>query len=93
MNTFSQLPILDKITSVLVFLSLAFWSFSKVPQIATSSIFTSIYEVCWLYMIGVALITTFYFLFKWININLKLKSIYCYGFIIGVLTLGVMRFL
>ena len=92
MNKFSELPVFDKVTTVLIFLSLAFWSFSKVPIIASSSMFSLIYEVSWLYMIIIALGATFYFLYQWINKDLKFKSIYFYGFIIGVLTLIIMRF-
>lgn len=93
MNKFSQLPFLDKIAAVLAFTSLAFWSFSKLPQITNSAIFATVYDAIWLYMIVVTLLTTFYFLYKWIDFNLKFKTIYCYGFIIGVLTLVIMRFL
>lgn len=93
MNKFSQLPIIDKFAAILVFLNLAFWSFSKLPQIAKLTLFTEIYEAIWLYMIAVALVTTFYFLYKWININLIFKNIYFYGFVIGFLTLLIMRFL
>jgi len=92
MNPFNKLPFLDKLAAVLIFISLAFWSFSKVPKITGSSLYSSIYEASWLYMIVVTLATTFYFLYQWINLNLKIKNIYCYGFIIGVLTLVIMRF-
>lgn len=92
MNKFSELPILDKIAAVLVFFSLAFWSFSKVPQIVKTALFSDIYDTCWLYMIFLTLLSSFYFLYKWIDCNLKFKSIYFYGFLIGVLTLGIMRF-
>lgn len=92
MSPFNKLPFLDKIAAVLIFISLAFWSFSKLPQIANSSFFTTIYEMSWLYMIVITLVTTFYFLYKWININMRFKGVYFYGFVIGVLTLVIMRF-
>ena len=92
MNKFSQLPIVDKIAAFLVFISLAFWSLSKLPQIANSAVFSVFYEMSWLYMIVITLVTTFYFLYKWINMNLTFKNIYFYGFVIGVLTLVIMRF-
>ncbi|WP_177761539.1 hypothetical protein [Flavobacterium sp. I3-2] len=92
MNPFNKLPFLDKLAAILIFISLAFWSFSKVPQIAGLSLFTLIYEVSWLYMIVITLITTFYFLYQWINLNLRIKNVYFYGFVIGVLTLVIMRF-
>ena len=93
MNKFSQLPIVDKIAAFLVFISLAFWSLSKLPQIANSIVFSVFYEISWLYMIVITLVTTFYFLYKWINMNLTFKNIYFYGFVIGVLTLVIMRFI
>ena len=93
MNKFSQLPIMDKIAAVLVFISLAFWSLSKMSQIANSIVFSVFYEISWLYMIVITLVTTFYFLYKWINMNLTFKNIYFYGFVIGVLTLVIMRFI
>lgn len=93
MDKFSQLPIVDKIAAFLVFISLAFWSLSKLPQIANSAVFSVFYEMSWLYMIVITLVTTFYFLYKWINMNLKFKNVYFYGFVIGVLTLVIMRFM
>ena len=93
MNKFSQLPIVDKIAAFLVFISLAFWSLSKLSQIANSIVFSVFYEISWLYMIVITLVTTFYFLYKWINMNLTFKNIYFYGFVIGVLTLVIMRFI
>ena len=92
MNKFSDLSTLDKVATLLVFLNLSFWSFSKVPQIAMSTLFSSLYNAIWLYMIVVALLGTFYFLFKWIDVNLKIKSVYCYGFLFGLVTLVIMRF-
>lgn len=52
--------------------------------------FCVIYELGVLISVVVTVLCTLYFFIKWINV-LTLKKIYLYGFLLGVLTLLIMR--
>jgi len=63
---------------------------AKIPILWDFVLFGVIYEMGVLISVVVTVLCTLYFFIKWINV-LTLKKIYLYGFLLGVLTLLIMR--
>src|SRR5690606_30440971 len=80
----------DKIVAIATILCFVFWVLAKIPILWDFVLFGVIYEMGVLISVVVTVLCTLYFFIKWINV-LTLKKIYLYGFLLGVLTLLIMR--
>ncbi len=80
----------DKIVAIATILCFVFWVLAKIPIVWDFVLFGVIYEMGVLISIVVTVLCTLYFFIKWITV-LTLKMIYLYGFLLGVLTLLIMR--
>lgn len=79
----------DKTASIATVLCFIYWILVKIP----TNFFAFIYEATWLYGILIALVCPIYFLVKWIMNKFTFKKIYFYAFLLGVVTLLIMRFI
>ena len=90
MKIYNRLNDWDKIVATATILCFIFWVLAKIPILWDFVLFGVIYEMGVLISIVVTVLCTLYFFIKWINV-LTLKKIYLYGFLLGVLTLLIMR--
>ena len=90
MKIYNRLNDWDKIVATATILCFIFWVLAKIPILWDFVLFGVIYEMGVLISIVVTVLCTLYFFIKWINV-LALKKIYLYGFLLGVLTLLIMR--
>lgn len=90
MKIYNRLNDWDKIVAIATILCFIFWVLAKIPILWDFVLFGVIYEMGVLISIVVTVLCTLYFFIKWINV-LTLKKIYLYGFLLGVLTLLIMR--
>ena len=90
MKIYNRLNDWDKIVAIATILCFIFWVLAKIPILWDFVLFGVIYEMGVLISIVVTVLCTFYFFIKWINV-LTLKKIYLYGFLLGLLTLLIMR--
>lgn len=90
MKVYNRLNDWDKIVATATILCFIFWVLAKIPILWDFVLFGVIYEMGVLISVVVTLLCTLYFFIKWINV-LTLKKIYLYGFLLGVLTLLIMR--
>lgn len=90
MKVYNRLTDWDKIVAIAAILCFIFWVLAKIPTMLDFVLFGAIYEMGFLISIVVTVLCTLYFFIKWINV-LMLKKIYLYGFLLGVLTLLIMR--
>jgi|GEM_PF-1975284 len=90
MKIYNRLNDWDKIVAVATILCFIFWVLAKIPILWDFVLFGVIYELGVLISVVVTVLCTLYFFIKWINV-LTLKKIYLYGFLLGVLTLLIMR--
>lgn len=90
MKIYNRLSDWDKIVAIATILCFIFWVSAKIPMMWDFVLFGVIYEMGVLISVVVTVLCTLYFFIKWINV-LTLKKIYLYGFLLGVLTLLIMR--
>ena len=90
MKVYNRLNDWDKIVATATILCFIFWVLAKIPIMWDFVLFGVIYEMGVLISVVVTVLCTLYFFIKWINV-LTLKKIYLYGFLLGVLTLLIMR--
>ena len=90
MKVYNRLNDWDKIVATATILCFIFWVLAKIPILWDFVLFGVIYEMGVLISVVVTVLCTLYFFIKWINV-LTLKKIYLYGFLLGVLTLLIMR--
>ena len=90
MKIYNRLNDWDKIVAIATILCFIFWVLAKIPILWNFVLFGVIYEMGVLISIVVTVLCTLYFFIKWINV-LTLKKIYLYGFLLGVITLLIMR--
>ena len=90
MKVYNRLSDWDKIVATATILCFIFWVLAKIPILWDFVLFGVIYEMGVLVSVVVTVLCTLYFFIKWINV-LTLKKIYLYGFLLGVLTLLIMR--
>ena len=90
MKAYNRLTDLDKIVAIATIFCFIFWVLAKIPLLWDFVLFGVFYEMGALLSIVITTLCTFYFLIKWINV-FTLKKIYLYGFLLGVLTLLIMR--
>lgn len=90
MKVYNRLNDWDKIVAIATILCFIFWVLAKIPILWDFVLFGVIYEMGVLVSVVVTVLCTLYFFIKWINV-LTLKKIYLYGFLLGVLTLLIMR--
>lgn len=90
MKAYNRLNDWDKIVAIATILCFIFWVLAKIPILWDFVLFGVIYEMGVLISVVVTVLCTLYFFIKWINV-LTLKKNYLYGFLLGVLTLLVMR--
>lgn len=90
MKAYNRLSDWDKIVAIATILCFIFWVLAKIPILWDFVLFGVIYELGVLISVVVTVLCTLYFFIKWINV-LTLKKIYLYGFLLGVLTLLIMR--
>ncbi len=82
----------DKIFILVLVLCLIFWIIAKIPIIWDFILFGVIYQLIWALMMLLTGICTIYFIIKWFLNRFSLRKIYLYGFLLGVITLLIMRF-
>lgn len=90
MKVYNRLNDWDKIVAIATILCFIFWVLAKIPILWDFVLFGVIYKMGVLISVVVTVLCTLYFFIKWINV-LTLKKIYLYGFLLGVLTLLIMR--
>ena len=90
MKPYNRLNDWDKIVATATILCFIFWVLAKIPILWDFVLFGVIYEMGVLVSVVVTVLCTLYFFIKWINV-LTLKKIYLYGFLLGLLTLLIMR--
>lgn len=90
MKAYNNLSIFDKIITIILILCFLFWFFSK-TELAGFVLFGVVYEMGVFPMILLAVLCTVYFLVRWIMTRFTVNKIYLYGFLLGVLTLLIMR--
>src|SRR5690554_2140016 len=86
-----QLSLTDKVSSIMLLFCFIFWFFSK-TEVAGFVLFGVIYQMGVFPMILLAVLCTSYFLVRWIMNRFTLNKIYFYGFLLGILTVLIMRF-
>ncbi len=83
----------DKIVCVASVLCYVFWVLAKIPVMYDFIPFDIVYEsVGWSISPIITILCLLYFFVKWIMNKFSLNKIYLYGFLLGVLTLLIMRF-
>jgi hypothetical protein len=82
----------DKAFSILLLLCLLFWISAKTP-IALFIPFGIVYEATWIMVALTTVICSLYFFYKWIKNRCSLFKIHVYGFLTGIITLLIMRFM
>ncbi|MEG1377717.1 MAG: hypothetical protein RSC81_11615 [Myroides sp.] len=90
MKIYNRLNDWDKIVATATILCFIFWVLAKIPILWDFVLFGIIYEMGVLISVVVTVLCILYFFIKWVNV-LALKKIYLYGFLLGVLTLLIMR--
>ena len=90
MKVYNRLTDWDKIVAIAAILCFVFWFLSK-TDFSGSVLFGVVYEMGVFPMMALGIICTGYFLIKWIINKFTLNKIYLYGFLLGVLTLLIMR--
>ncbi|KAA5534081.1 hypothetical protein [Paenimyroides baculatum] len=90
MKVYNRLNDWDKIVATATILCFIFWVLAKIPILWDFVLFGVIYELGVLISVVVTVLCTVYFFIKWVNV-LTLKKIYLYGFLLGVITLLIMR--
>ena len=82
----------DKIVCVASVLCYVFWVLAKIPVMYDFIPFDIVYEsVGWSISPIITILCLLYFFIKWIMNKFSLNKIYLYGFLLGVLTLLIMR--
>lgn len=83
----------DKIVCVASVLCYVFWVLAKIPVMYDFIPFDIVYEsVGWSISPIITILCLLYFFVKWIMNKFSLNKIYLYGFLLGVLTILIMRF-
>lgn len=83
----------DKIVCVASVLCYVFWVLAKIPVMYDFIPFDIVYEsVGWSISPIITILCLLYFFVKWIKNKFSLNKIYLYGFLLGVLTILIMRF-
>ncbi len=81
----------DKAFLIILVFSFLFWLLAKIPFLWDFVLFGVFYEMgAILALLGSAVLTV-YFLIKWILTKFNFTSIYLYAFLLGTLTLLMMR--
>lgn len=94
MKIYNRLNDWDKIVAIATILCFIFWVLAKIPAMYDFIPFDIVYEsVGWSISPIITVICSLYFLVKWILNRFSLRKIYLYGFLLGVLTLLIMRFI
>ncbi|MGM0636175.1 MAG: hypothetical protein ACQESK_08925 [Bacteroidota bacterium] len=83
----------DQIFLLLVAFSFVFWVFAKIPIMYEFLLFDIAYQAGWMFVAVGAVVSTLYFLYRWIRHKFKFSEIHFYGFLLGVVTLLIMRFI
>lgn len=91
MNINHRLTPWDKIASLVTLLCFIFWILAKIPFLWDFALFGIFYEIGALLTIVCSVLATIYFLVKWIMNGFTLNKIYLYCFLVGILTLLIMR--
>lgn len=93
MKVYNQLSDWDKIAANAAILCFIFWVLAKIPAMHDFIPFGIVYEsVGWSISPIITILCTLYFFVKWVMKRFTLKKIYLYGFVLGFLTLVIMRF-
>lgn len=83
----------DKIVCVASVLCFVFWVLAKIPVMYDFIPFDIVYEsVGWSISPIITILCLLYFFVKWIMNKFSFNKIYLYGFLLGVITLLIMRF-
>jgi len=82
----------DKTFGILVVFCFIFWVLAKIPVAFEFIPFGILYQATWLVVALLALTCTLYFLYKWIKNRFTFSKIHFYGFLLGLITLIIMRF-
>jgi hypothetical protein len=88
-----NLNTLDKIFSTLLLFCLLFWILAKIPVAFDFIPFDIFYHVAWLIVALFTIICTIYFFYKWFKNGFSFAQIHLYVFLVGIITLLIMRFL
>jgi len=95
LNLYSQYKkqkAIDKAFSIMLVFCFIFWFLSK-TEVVGFVLFGVVYEMGVFPMILLAVLCTLYFLVRWMMNRFTLNKIYIYGFLLGVITLLIMRFI
>lgn len=94
MKKYNYLTDLDRIIFVVTILCFVFWILAKIPEMYDFIPFDIVYEsVGWSISPLITILCTGYFLIKWVKNKFSVSKIYIYGFLLGVITLLIMRFI
>ncbi len=83
----------DKVFIILTIFSFTFWVLAKIPIAYEFLPFNIFYYTSWLVVCLLAITCTLYFLYKWIKNRFVFSKIHFYGFLLGLITLIIMRFI
>lgn len=83
----------DKAFGILLILCSVFWVLAKIPVSFKFIPFSIVYYSGWLIITILTIVCTMYFLYKCIRNKFNLSKIHFYGFLLGLLTLIIMRFI
>lgn len=83
---------IDKVFTVALVGCFIFWILAKIPVAFEFIPFGIIYQAGWLIVAIFAVTCTLYFLYQWIKNKFSFSEIYFYGFLLGIITLLIMRF-
>lgn len=83
----------DKTFGILVVFCFIFWVLAKIRVAFEFIPFDILYEATWLIVALLAITCTLYFLYKWIKSKFIFSKIHFYGFLLGLITLIIMRFI
>lgn len=90
----NNLTVWDKIIGTTTILCFIFWILAKIPEMYDFIPFGIVYEsVGWLISPIITVLCSLYFLIKWVMNKFTLNKIYLYGFLLGLITLYIMRFI
>lgn len=92
MKVYNRLTDWDKIVAIATILCFIFWVLVKIPIMWDFVLFGVVYEMGVFPMILLAVLCTLYFLVRLIINRFTLNKIYLYCFLLGIITLLIMRF-
>ncbi len=83
----------DKVFGVILIFCFVFWVSAKIPVFFEFIPFGIVYYAFWPFVALFAITCTLYFMYKWIKNRFTFSKIHFYGFLLGLITLIIMRFI